>query len=370
MITQRKNSEVLDWWHECLPKWLSKAESTALAGFQLDVLAGDGSQRTFFRLQVTPTQKTQRSNEVLAEGSSPLPQSFIVLSDPGWYLSKDYAPHQAYLSGFGVPVPRFFFEDAKAGFLVMEDLGDELLQLRLQKEPHKKDGWLEQAVTLLAQLHHRTFPVPTTLPAASRSFDKTKYSEELNFTAEHLVKQWLGMPEIGALEKGEIDAFAESIAGLGPTVFCHRDYHCRNLLVHDERLYMIDFQDARLGSPHYDLASLIYDAYVPITPAFRGRLVEIYKGIVSTTDLGKQIDWANFDRDLRRVAFQRVIKAAGSFASFATRWGKTTHLPYLIPALESAKQLQKETPTLPQAAGPFFHVDKWLAATRAKLEEK
>lgn len=357
MITQRKSSEVLDWWHQCLPKWLPKADIGTPTGFQLDVLAGDGSQRTFFRVQVTPTQKNHNR-----EGAS-----FILLSDPGWYLSKDYAPHQVYLAGAGIPVPRFFFEDAKEGFLVMEDLGDELLQLRLQKEPQKKDDWLEQAVTLLAELHHRTFPVPNELPVASRSFDQTKYSEELNFTAEHLVHKWLGMPAIGDAEKADIAAFSGTIANLKPLVFSHRDYHCRNLLVHQDRLYMIDFQDARLGSPHYDLASLIYDAYVPITPAFRQKLIGIYKTTVTPTPLGAAIDWVNFDADLKRVAFQRVIKAAGSFASFVTRFGKTTHLPYLVPALEYARQLQTEVAALPQSSSPFFHVDKWLAAAKDKI---
>ena len=47
-------------------------------------------------------------------------------------------------------------------------------------------------------------------------------------------------------------------------MLCHRDYHSRNLMLHDGRLHIIDFQDARLGPDTYDLASLLRDSYVDL----------------------------------------------------------------------------------------------------------
>ena len=49
-----------------------------------------------------------------------------------------------------------------------------------------------------------------------------------------------------------------------PRVLCHRDYHSRNLMLHDEQLYIIDFQDARMGPDTYDLVSLLRDSYVDL----------------------------------------------------------------------------------------------------------
>ena len=49
-----------------------------------------------------------------------------------------------------------------------------------------------------------------------------------------------------------------------PRVLCHRDYHSRNLMLHDDRLYIIDFQDARMGPDTYDLVSLLRDSYVDL----------------------------------------------------------------------------------------------------------
>src|SRR5438876_543231 len=49
-----------------------------------------------------------------------------------------------------------------------------------------------------------------------------------------------------------------------PAVLCHRDYHSRNLMLHEAQLYIIDFQDARMGPDTYDLVSLLRDSYVDL----------------------------------------------------------------------------------------------------------
>jgi aminoglycoside/choline kinase family phosphotransferase len=49
-----------------------------------------------------------------------------------------------------------------------------------------------------------------------------------------------------------------------PRVLCHRDYHSRNLMLREGSLYIIDFQDARMGPDTYDLVSLLRDSYVDI----------------------------------------------------------------------------------------------------------
>lgn len=304
-----------------MENWLLSQHRTPQ--FSLKPLAGDGSTRVFFRVQ------TELGVHVL-------------LSDPEWILSKDYASHQAYLSQHGIPTPRFITVDEKEGFCLMEDLGDELLQFRLLKDEKQKLSWMEKAITLLADLHGKTYPVPDNLPVASRAFDAKKYGDELAFTEEHLTVKYLGLPSADAKRQKALKAFAISLESIRPWVFSHRDYHSRNLLLHGEKLYMIDFQDARMGPVEYDLASFVFDPYVPTTEAERKRLCEIYHSALMKYPLGKEIDWKGFERRLGRVGLQRVIKAAGSFTSFYTRYGKRTHLAYLVPALETAQRLQTQ----------------------------
>ena len=60
-------------------------------------------------------------------------------------------------------------------------------------------------------------------------------------------------------------------------VLAHRDYHCRNLMVRDGRLRLIDYQDARMGRHSYDLASLLFDSYLELGEPLRARLLEHYQ---------------------------------------------------------------------------------------------
>jgi aminoglycoside/choline kinase family phosphotransferase len=245
----------------------------------------------------------------------------------------------------------------------MEDLGDTLLQEAIQKDPSSKMKLLGSAVQLLASLHGSTYPVPRSLVVSTRTFDTEKYSTELLFTFDHLHAQFLGLSPLSPPEETKVISFCDYISKIQPLVFSHRDYHCRNLLAKNTSLYLIDFQDARMGPPHYDLASILYDAYCPLSEAERTKLIQLYQTALSTHPIAKDIDWSRFDTDLTAVAFQRVVKAAGSFASFYNRNKKPTHLPYLEPALTMAMYLREKLKPMDMLE---FPIQQWLK----KMNEK
>ena len=325
-----------------IAKWLENwllEHRVPTSSHQLTRLAGDGSTRTFYRVSWPGNSK-------------------ILLSDPEWISSKDYPAHQAYLAQCGLPVPAFLAWDETAGALLMDDLGDELLQFRLQSDPAKKMPWLIRTAELLADLHGKTFPVPKDLPVSTRRFDTEKYFQELLFTQEHLVEKFLGLAPLSDSGKKALQTFCQAIAAIGPDVFAHRDYHTRNVLVQGDTLWLIDFQDARLGSPHYDVASLLYDPYVALSQPEQQKLFAAYQQRLSKfPKLYEKMSWGTWERDLERVAYQRVVKAMGSFASFFTRYGKKTHLIYLMPALEIAARLEKARPEI--QLGAVFALENW-----------
>lgn len=319
--------------------WLStqfvKFFQEPLAGTNL--LLGDGSSRVFFRARS-------------------LSHSAIIILDPAWTQTKDYWKHQTFLHQISIPVPRFYAQATQLGLLMMEDLGDRLLQTALQEEPKRKLEFLEESLSILASLHGKSFPVPPSIPAASRSFDSAKFMEELCFTEEHLVRGLLKLPAWEPDAICKIGDYTRVLENIVPLVFSHRDFHTRNIMYFQERLVLIDFQDARLGSVHYDLASFLYDPYVGLNTAERTHLKSIYVKKLQAFAVSKQINWESFDENLEGVAFQRLIKAAGSFASFFTRFGKTTHLSYIKPALETSRTL-----SCAAKLEKSFPIGKWLA---------
>ena len=99
------------------------------------------------------------------------------------------------------------------------------------------------------------------------AFDVEKLTWELDFFVRHFVEAYRGI----SVPASQREALAEEWSAIAselaaePRVLCHRDYHSRNLMLHDGSLYIIDFQDARMGPDTYDLASLLRDSYVDIT---------------------------------------------------------------------------------------------------------
>lgn len=321
--------------------WLSRQRISTTVF--IDPLCGDGSVRMFFRIKTGPVSR-------------------VLLYDPGWTFSGDYALHQNFLAKKGISVPRFFEIEPKDGCLLMEDLGDALVQSRILAKPREKIKWLEKTVIFLAQLHGATHPVPKTIPAVTRSFDGQKYQEELLFTLEHLGGLLL-LPPTRNATLPLFTSFCEKLGAIQPRIFCHRDYHTRNLLIKNEALYVIDFQDARMGPPHYDLASLLYDAYVGISDAERRHLTMLYAQSLKKYPLDKELNWKTFQSELQIIGLQRVLKAAGSFASFYTRFKKKNHLAYLEPALKTAELLMKQSKVNLSA---IFDIDNLLKAWKTR----
>lgn len=287
-----------------------------------EVLIGDGSFRTFSRLW------SEKS-------------TYILIQDPTWQQTRDYRIHRDFLANHKIPVPTFIGESPELGLLLMEDLGSTLLQALLHSPTQKKNVFLLDLIEILAALHSSTFPVPAQIPAHARSFDIEKLSGELFFTETHLITGFLGLPSWGSVEKTAVRTLAQRVAQIRPLCFCHRDFHSRNVMVTPTGLKLIDFQDARMGPAQYDLASLLFDPYVPLSTTERLSMKTTYETKVKPTPLGKQISWNTFDSDLQWCGFQRMLKTAGSFASFKTRFGKDSHLKYIKPALETALSFQE-----------------------------
>jgi aminoglycoside/choline kinase family phosphotransferase len=335
---------------EFLNRWLVKEGFSKKVSVRL--LLGDGSTRCFYRI------------EDPEHGAS-----WILVSDPEWKQTQDYPAHQKALESARIPVPFFRSVDPKQGILLMQDLGDELLQHRIQKDPTQKEEWLKKAASLLAHLHGRLYPIPPELPVTQRRFDETKLFEELSFTLEHLRHSYLGLKPLETRSLSAVKNFCQALDRLSPQVFCHRDYHCRNLLVHQNNLWMIDFQDARLGPPGYDLASLVFDAYVPISNELRLNLIRTYLKALESYPLRRALEDTSFERDLYLLAYQRTLKAAGSFASFWTRFKKTTHLAYIEPALKMAKSIEA-LGLIPNDVTTAFEIDTLLKQLHGKEKHK
>lgn len=219
----------------------------------------------------------------------------------------------------GIPVPEIYAVDGQSGVIVQEDLGDRQL-FRVYEAAAKEecDDYKQRAVNLIAQIQKATDTAFEKHSIASRlAFDEPKLSWELDFFVEHyfgsLRSETLRHAEAAEL-KAELNDIAAELAAR-PRVLCHRDFHAANLMVDENnRLRVVDHQDARMGPVTYDLVSFLLDRR-PETPslgelrAYRLLLLE-QRRVLGLSAL----DPDEVAKEFRLMAIQRGLKATGTFS--------------------------------------------------------
>ncbi|MFQ5559684.1 MAG: phosphotransferase, partial [Nitrospinota bacterium] len=232
-----------------LPPFIKDALGPGHRLVQTELLQGDASQRTYFRVTteetLTQTQKSyivMHSNQVDSELNS-----FIDV-------------HKA-LTHLEIPVPALFYSDKASGLLLEEDCGDWTLEQFSKTISEKEvDSLYKKALDILVRMQfgdrHNTF----TCIAYTRYFDAEKFMQELNFMRTHLLEGLAGH-RVEATDLRKITkAFNALCMELArePRVFTHRDFHIKNLMVQQNgKVQVLDFQDARMGPCQYDLVSLL-----------------------------------------------------------------------------------------------------------------
>jgi N-acetylmuramate 1-kinase len=272
--------------------------------FQVIPLRGDASDRQYYRLHFTSP----------VDGLTSL--VLMRLARPYTAGELPFVNIQRYLALKGLPVPGVFSDDAAHGFVVLEDLGDVTLEAALQRANQEQmRHWYRQALDMLLTIQDPETPAPRESCVAFRlAFDVDKFMWELDFFLTHMVQglcgQRLTATDAAAL-RGQFWKIAALLARQ-PRVLTHRDYHSRNLMLHEGRLHVIDFQDARLGPCSYDLASLLYDSYVVLPAEVRSELLAYYLEHKERLD-SYPVNRGAFLHVFDYMCLQRHLKALGTF---------------------------------------------------------
>ena len=269
-------------------------------------LAGHASMRSYWRVGVAPASQVvmvmppgAAPEEVTSGGPSPV--------DP-------FVDVQRYLAGLGVRVPAIrAFEEAE-GLMVLEDLGDDMLETRLLAGDDRAELY-GRAVDQLARLRAGAEAHPGGCVAFRRGFEAGLYRWELDHFREWLLEAGRGVA-LPAGERAELDGWFDRIAAAlaaEPRGFTHRDYQSRNLMVLPGGAQaVIDFQDALLGPRQYDLVALLRDSYVELPADFVGAMLRRYL-LRLEAEGGPRLEEGPFRETFDLLTVQRKLKDAGRF---------------------------------------------------------
>jgi aminoglycoside/choline kinase family phosphotransferase len=283
-------------------------------------LTGDASDRRYFRVL-----RRNGPSRVLALHAEPFDAD-----------AQPFARVAQLLADMPLPIPAILDRAGDLGILLLEDLGDITLQAHLGAAPAEEHSRLYRyAVSLIEALQRRGAELASpAYPPYGVAFDVDKLLWELEFFTKHYVEAYRGAsisaPDREAL-KDEWRVLAEELAS-EPRVLCHRDYHSRNLMLHQGELYIIDFQDARLGPDTYDLVSLLRDSYVDLSEATVDELIAYFMALKRPQG-GDALAHRAWEQDFRRrfdvMALQRNLKALGTFGYQTSARRNPVYIQYI-----------------------------------------
>jgi aminoglycoside/choline kinase family phosphotransferase len=246
------------------------------------------------------------------------------------------------LSLLPVPVPAILSYSDELGIISLEDLGDVTLQAHLgAASPAEHKALYRQAVSLIEALQRRGAAMESSgYPPYGIAFDAAKLTWELDFFAKNFLEGYRGITLDAASRRALSEEFSSIVTELAaePRVLCHRDYHSRNLMLHQGSLYIIDFQDARMGPDTYDLVSLLRDSYVDLPEAEVDDLIAFFLALRCGPDQRIRAgDGEEFRRRFDLMAVQRNLKALGTFGFQTISRNNTVYIQYIPRTLNNVR---------------------------------
>lgn len=265
----------------------------------------------------TPAERAALGYNALARLAAGRVDAFVACA--GW------------LNAQGLSAPKVLAADAVAGLAVLEDLGDDLYA-RLIEAGTDEAPLYDAAIDGLLALH--AAHAPEVLRYDGSIWPLLSYDDLALKTAHDIFVEWqpkfrdLTFDDAALAAWEAIWAPIRAKGEAGATVFCHRDYHAENLIWLPERqgaarVGMLDFQDAVLAHPAWDLSMLLHDARRTVSPEREAACLERYLAA------RPELDRAAFLADYHALGALNIIRILGIFARLVTRDGKPRYADFI-----------------------------------------
>ena len=321
-------------------------------------VAGDGSQRRYFRL-VGPSMET-------AVGA----------------VGPDHEENRAFLSfsrslrEAGLNVPRIYGTDEQAGVWLEEDLGDTTLFTLLADARSREGKRFPESVLRSYERVVEELPrfqviggkvVDFTVCYPRPAFDRQSMMWDLNYFKYHFLKL-AHVPFNEARLERDFGRLVRFLLRTDTQHFLYRDFQSRNVMIREDGPWFIDYQGGRRGALHYDIASLLYDAKAAIPNEVRAHLLQHYLHALAEH---VPVDPQQFNELFRGYVLVRVMQAMGAYGYRGFFERKPRFLQSVPFAAENlAGILAQGLPVeLPELEGAFQRiVDEWRPRRRSTDE--
>jgi len=292
------------------------------APYKLHKLKGDGSDRTWYRLENPDRSIVMVDHGLQDRTTTTEAEAFVAIGN--------------HLKDCGTPVPEIYQADLFAGLAFLEDLGDTHLQSVVGqcRNLNEVAVWYRQAIDIMVAMWLRgkdNFDGAWAWQTA-RYNKQVIIDQECHYFVEAFLRDYLRLKVDTTVLESEFGELAERTEDLACEGFMHRDLQSRNIMVKHECLYLIDFQGGRIGPLQYDLASLLIDPYVALPFDMQNDLQEY---CCEQVQRKTAIDPIAFNNGYLYCRLARNLQMLGAFGFLSTRKNKTYFAQYIPLAVKT-----------------------------------
>ena len=286
----------------------------------IDPLIPDASFRCYFRLTRADSQ------------------SILMDAPPEHEDIESFIKITHHLHRLGIRCPKIYHHDVQHGFVLLEDLGDLTFTHLLQQDKDETELY-GQALNILENINSNPEATDIDLP----NYDFNMLMEEANLFTQWYLPAVSGHPLAPSVKSAFVDCWNlmyQQLPELRPTLVL-RDYHVDNLIMTNQQCAVLDYQDALIGSPAYDLVSLLEDARRDISKSLYSHALSRF------LQYNPHLNASDLQRHCAFWGAQRHCKVAGIFTRLWLRDNKPgylEHLPRVMTLLQRNLQLDEMAP--------------------------
>ncbi len=243
--------------------------------------------------------------------------------------SANYLPVAEFLRDNTFNVPQVLYNNTGRCCAIVEDLGDKDL-LSLKDEAWEvREPIYRSVFQQLDRLFYTRAPKDLEFQPA---FDEELYQWEQNYFFDFFAEYFVGMSSGETAPLREHPAMKSLAKQLGASSrnLVHRDLQSQNILIRDNKAFLIDFQGMRRGRQEYDLASLIYDPYMNHSAEEREKLLSLWEDITEERPI---------EDILNKCAIQRITQALGAYGNLVANKDESWYAQHIPTAVDTLNEL-------------------------------
>ena len=278
--------------------------------FSISPIPGGASSRRYFK--ITFREKNYFPSQTVL---------LMQVPDQDSRLLQDHVNINYYFKRMGINTPRIFEVNLSKSWVFLHFETSPTVEHYLHTHPAKLPGVVRGMVNFISEIQQKC-KFERHCPAFHRRFDDENAPEVLHQFSR------------------EICSFLD----INENVFVHRDFQSSNVFLTNNKspyeFSVIDFQDARYGTPVYDLVSCLWDSYIPISANLQEELVEQFFHFLPKININWE--WDYYRKIVDYTIIQRKLHDAGAFAYNYRRFASRRYVGYVNEAVVMALDVMRK----------------------------